>query len=116
MNEITTKIITSKLLEEDAGLIDLIDKFMLRLPVLYDSIIKAFAEKDWPGFLGLVHQMKGVGGGYGYPMLTTLCAEIELTAKAEDFIKLTRQMEEFSLMKDAILAGADENHRIVERS
>ena len=110
------KIITSDLLEEDPDLIDLIDKFMLRLPVMYESIVKAYREEDWGSFLGLIHQMKGVGGGYGYPMLTTLCAAIEVTAKNENFTKLEIQLEEFMVIKDNILAGKDENHRIAEHS
>lgn len=105
-------MITSDLLEEEADLIDLIDKFITRLPAMRDAITLAYTEKDWENFSGLVHQLKGVGGGYGYPMLTELCASIEAMKKNDENIDML--MEDFHLMCDQILAGNDENHKIAE--
>ncbi len=110
----TNNIITSALLEEDPDLIDLIDRFISRLPGMQDVIIKAYDSEDWEKFTGLIHQMKGVGGGYGYPMLTTLCADIEVMVKEENFSEVKIQLNEFKLMSENILAGSDENHKIVE--
>lgn len=111
----TNHIITSELLEEDPGLIDLIDRFISRLPDVRDAIIKAYTAEDWENFSGLIHQMKGVGGGYGYPMLTELCADIEVMVKEKNFPKVKIQLDEFNLMGEKILAGSDENHKIASR-
>ena len=110
------QIITSELLEEDPSLIDLIDKFMIRFPVMYDAVLEAYNSEDWESFLGLIHQMKGVGGGYGYPMLTTLCADIEITTRDKDFVKLKNELDELNLLRKNILAGSDENHKIAEQA
>ena len=107
-------MITSELLVEEPELIDLIDKFIAHLPGTQKAIIHAYEEKDFESFLGLIHKMKGVGGGYGYPMLTTLCAEIELTMEEKNFDKVTKQLNEFSLIGEKILAGKDENHKIAK--
>lgn len=69
-------LLTSDLLHDEPDLINLIDKFMTRLPIMKDAIIKANTEGEIEELSGLVHQMKGVGGGYGYPMLTELCAKL----------------------------------------
>lgn len=105
-------MITSDLLEDEADLIDLIDKFMARLPDFMESITRTYAEKNQEEFSGLIHQLKGVGGGYGYPMLTEICARIEEENKAGSNLDLV--MAEFTVMCEEILAGSDENHRIAE--
>lgn len=110
----TVKIITSDLLVEEPHLIDLVDKFISRLPGMYDAIIKAHDTEDWKVFSDLIHQMKGVGGGYGYPMLTRLCADIEIAVKEEDFVKVQKQLNEFKFVSEQILAGDNENHKIAE--
>ncbi|MCK5385909.1 MAG: Hpt domain-containing protein [Gammaproteobacteria bacterium] len=112
----SNRIITSELLKEEPDLISLIDRFISRLPGMQEAIVKAFNDKDWETFTDLIHQMKGVGGNYGYPMLTTLCTEIEAMAKEENFAKVENQLNEFNLISENILAGSDENHKIAEQS
>jgi HPt (histidine-containing phosphotransfer) domain-containing protein len=107
-------MITSELLEEDPSLIDLIDKFIARLPSMQTAILNAYNKKDYEHFSGLIHQLKGVGGGYGYPMLSALCAEIEVSAKEDNFDKIKNQLNEFKLLSDKILAGSDANHKLAK--
>ena len=109
----TQEFITSELLEEDPDLIDLIDKFISRLTGMQEAILKAHNENEGETFLSLVHQMKGVGGNYGYPALTTLCAEIEAGAKNNNNSNVEEKLSEFKLMCDKVLAGSEENHKIV---
>ena len=115
MNNMSNQIITSELLKEDPSLIDLIDRFLTRLPDMQAAITSAYDEQDWEIFLSLVHQMKGVGGNYGYSMLTTLCAEIETMAKEENFSEVKDKLVEFELMCEQILAGNEENHKIAKQ-
>ena len=107
-------LLTSKLIQDDPDLIDLIDRFISRLPTMSDAINQAHSEKKEKELSGLIHQMKGVGGNYGYPMLTELCAKIEFQIKNKDTKNLATLIEEFNLMVEQILNGKDENHKIVE--
>lgn len=109
------QIITSELLKDDPDLIDLIDSFISRLPNMQDEIIKAYDEKNWKTFTSLIHQMKGVGGNYGYPMLTTLSIKIEALTKEENFSEVKNKLNELGLMSENILAGVDENYKIIEK-
>ena len=108
------QVIISELLKDDPDLIDLIDRFLSRLLDMQEKIIKVHDEEDWETFLSLIHQMKGVGGNYGYPMLTTLCADIELKTKEEKYSEVSDKLIEFKLMCEQILAGKDENHKLVK--
>lgn len=77
-----------------------------------DVILKSY--KDFECFVSLVHQMKGVGGNYGYPILTELCVSIEINTKDKNFNKVNIKLEEFKYLCEKILAGKDENHKMVE--
>lgn len=111
----SNQIITSELIREDPDLIDLIDRFILRLPSMLLAITKAHDEKEWETFSSLIHQMKGVGGNYGYPMLTTLSIDIEVLAKEEKFSDVKNKLDELQLMSENILVGSDENHAIAKK-
>lgn len=112
-NDNGEEVITSDLLNEDPDLIDLIDKFILRLPEMNKNINLAHKAQDMNAFSNLIHQMKGVGGGYGYPMLTELCAKIEFQVTAENRENISVLMKEFNKVVEQILSGKDENHNIV---
>jgi hypothetical protein len=106
------KIITSSLLEDEPDLIDLVDKFITRLPGMRDDIVNLHKQKNWDSFLKLVHQLKGVGGGYGYNMITDICTAIEVACQDEDYAKVKEKLDEFKNMSEQVLAGSEENHRI----
>lgn len=46
---------------------------------------RALGAADWSGLGQLVRRLKGSGGSFGYPELTTLGAEIERLARANDY-------------------------------
>jgi HPt (histidine-containing phosphotransfer) domain-containing protein len=110
----SSQIITSSLLEEEPDLIDLVDKFISRLPGMRDDILNFHAQEDWDSFLKMIHQLKGVGGNYGYPGITDICAVMEVAFKDEDYSKVTDQLTEFKNISEQILAGREENHRIAK--
>lgn len=109
-------LLTSNLLSDDPDLIDLIDRFITRLPIMRDAINQAYSEGKEEELSGLIHQMKGVGGNYGYPALTELCAKIEFQIINNDEGNVAALIEEFNLMVDQILDGKEENHKIADQS
>lgn len=118
-NKIIDKVkpmLTSNLLIEEPELIDLVDKFIARLPTMRDVINQSYKEQKFEALSDLIHQMKGVGGNYGYTMLTELCAKIEFQIENQDSTKTARLIEEFNVMADQIIAGSDENHKIANQA
>jgi len=69
--------------------------FVSRLPARVDSLRSLLAENNIDELRRLVHQLKGVGTGYGFPKIT------EAAARAESLIKTTAQVE-------SIRTGVDE--------
>ena len=118
-NKIIDKVkpmLTSNLLIEEPELIDLVDKFIVRLPIMRDVINQSYKEQKFEALSDLIHQMKGVGGNYGYSMLTELCAKIEFQIENQDSTKTARLIKEFNVMVDQIIAGSDENHKIANQA
>jgi two-component system, sensor histidine kinase len=69
--------------------------FVSRLPTRVDSLRGMLAGNNIDELRRLLHQLKGVGAGYGFPKIT------EAAARAESLIKTTAQI-------DSIRAGVDE--------
>lgn len=109
-------MLTSNLIKDEPGLIDLIEKFMVRLPAFQEKINLAYKEKNIEEFSSLLHQLKGVGGGYGYPMLTEICAKVEFQVVNNDDVNIKKLMQEFDDMVEQILAGREENRKIAEQA
>lgn len=112
----SNQFITSELLLDDPDLLDLINRFILRLPGMRDAITKAYDAEDWELLTNLVHQMKGVGGNYGYPILTNICFSIEKLLKEQEFEDIKKKLDEFKGICEKILAGSDENHKTASQS
>lgn len=108
-------LLTSDLLNDEPDLIDLIDKFMIRLPMMRNAINQAHTDQKEEELSSLIHQMKGVGGAYGYHMLTELCAKIEFQIASQDLENVKALIEKFNLLVDQILEGHEENHKIAEQ-
>lgn len=107
-------LFTSSLLNDDPGLIDLIDKFIRRLPDMIIAIKQANEVSNVDELSNLIHQLKGVGGGYGYPELTDLCAKIEFQITSGDVENVNTLIKELSTMCDQIIEGSAENHKVAD--
>ena len=108
-------LLTSNLLHDDPELIDLIDKFIKRLPDMQKTINTAYTENKKEELSGLIHQMKGVGGNYGYPTLTELCSKMEFQITGNHMDNVTALLADFNHMVEEIISGYDENHKIASK-
>ncbi len=62
---------------DDSDLSELITRFVSGLPEKVSSMQQALANNDFQTLQNLAHQLKGAGGGYGYPKLTDLATIVE---------------------------------------
>ena len=70
----------------------------LGLPATLADMLAAFRERDWPQVRSLGHQVKGAGGGFGYPRISEIGADIEIAAaEPVDSAELAAQLERFRL-------------------
>ena len=94
-------LIPSELARQDASLADLVEDFLGRLPQQIEQLDKALADDDLGALRQAAHQLKGSGGGYGYPALTELAAQVERYA--------------LRLQLDACVKGVNEIKQLVSR-
>jgi len=76
--------LVSELADED--MLELVEMFVGELPDKIAAIKKAIDEQDMATLATLVHQLKGSAGGYGFPSITEVAAELEQRAKATEGI------------------------------
>ena len=75
--------IPSDLVRQDESFADLVREFVDGLDQRMSDIDHAVGAGDFQVLKGLAHQLKGSGGGYGYPVLTELAAQVEQYAVSE---------------------------------
>ncbi len=75
-NAVPEKIV-SDLLADDPDMYDLVQEFVDGLGSRIDEFKQAYDQSNWDQLATLAHQLKGAGGSYGYPDLSSLGATME---------------------------------------
>ena len=87
---------TKKLIiEVDSDLADLMPKFLANRQRELLQIEEAIDRADNDALRIIGHNMKGVGGGYGFGEITELGKRIEAAARSSDQTLLRRQLNEY---------------------
>lgn len=106
--------ITSTLLEEEPQAINLVNSFLERMPEIQHAINEAMLKEDWDEFSSQIHQMKGLGGAFGYQVLTEVSQKIEFLFAGNDFNQMKQLVDELNQLCAQVIAGKDENYKIIE--
>lgn len=77
--------IKSELLNDEPDMLDLVKKFVDTLPNYISSLADARQKDNWDVMQTEIHKLKGLGGGYGYPLITELAMDIEDILKAGNY-------------------------------
>ena len=95
------EVITSSLIEKNAEKYTRrVIKFIGRLPQIMQQVEKAQAGNDTETLKILAHQLKGVGGNYGYPVITDIAGEFEQALLSE---QITENLETYVIeLKETI--------------
>ncbi len=80
----------------DIDLEDLIPGFLANRQKDLLKLEAAIQERDFETLKSIGHNLKGVGGGYGFPDITTAGAEIEESSKVNDLDKARENIEKLS--------------------
>ncbi len=99
--------IPSDLLREDKSFADLVQEFVDGLSRRTANMEKALADGDFQALKRLAHQLKGSGGGYGYPALTALSAALERQALSEALSACQQALDELKIMVSRVVVRLD---------
>src|SRR5262245_20796355 len=77
-------------LSGDPEMTELLAQFVSELPLRLAEIRQAAQGHNLPEVRRLAHQLRGAGGSYGFPLLTTAAARVEDIAREQTSIKELR--------------------------
>lgn len=90
----------------EADMIELIEMFVDGLPAQVQAMLDAVRKNDIAAIAVVAHQLKGAGGGYGYPALTDVAKSLEFSAKAaSDVAAIKSNLDAVVAMCDRVKAG-----------
>jgi len=98
--------IISDLIEEDPDLVDLVGHFINKLPSLISNLRQAYMSRDWDSVKLQTHDLKSVGGGYGFPQITTVSANMEFSLAKNEPLALEKCLDELDSLRERIEKGA----------
>ncbi len=94
-------------LAADIALAELVRDFDIGLPAKAAQLDALLAAGDLAGIRSLAHQIKGAGGGYGYPAITDAAFQLEKVASEQsDFQKVEMHIRELQQLCAAAELGA----------
>jgi CheY-like chemotaxis protein/HPt (histidine-containing phosphotransfer) domain-containing protein len=103
------KNLYSTVLDEEPELSDLVEKYCHRLPGLVEQFKQSLHEGDMSGLQKMSHDLKGTGGGMGFPALTDIAAAIESRLREQDVENLGVLIEELENIVHRIIQGMVES-------
>jgi signal transduction histidine kinase/CheY-like chemotaxis protein len=98
--------LVSELLQEGPDMVDLVEYFIGRLPDYEQNLQAALTSGDLAALKKQAHDLKSVGGGYGYPLVTELAVRLESSALEGRLEEAASNVEAFSRLARRIHAGA----------
>jgi len=101
--------IVSTLLDEEPTFRDLVEKFVAELPGMLHKIHLAHQQKDWSTLKAELHTLKGMGGGFGYNVLTELAGKAEFQLFSENYENAKTLLDEISQISELIYQGISLN-------
>lgn len=69
--------------EDDPDMLELVQEFAAELPDRIRSLEDTLEGGELAELQRLAHQLKGAGGGYGFPRITEVAAALEEALKAQ---------------------------------
>ena len=87
-------------LADDPDFRELVSLFVALIPERRETLCRQFAQQDCAALATTAHQLKGSGGGYGFPGLSAAAAELERACK-------TGERELVATTFEALLAYMD---------
>lgn len=88
--------VTSSLLEEEPELFDLVAQFVERLPHQLAGISRALDEQNWPTLKQEMHDLKGLGSSFGFPIISEIARQIEDKLKQQLYDNISPLLDELN--------------------
>ena len=78
---------------DDPTFHELLEEFAAAMPVRRDGLLEAHQNEDWELLRTRAHQLKGAGGGFGFPRLSEVALELETACRSQDPAQIAGALE-----------------------
>jgi len=83
---------------------ELVQKFVRHLPDHITNIKQLAKAKQWSEVKKITHQLKGMGGGLGFPVITEITREIDIEIARANYLGAQNLVEQLDLICHDILS------------
>ena len=83
---------------------ELVQKFVNHLPESINNIKQLAKAKQWSEVKKITHQLKGMGGGLGFPVITEITKEIDIEIARANYLGAQNLIEQLDLVSHDILS------------
>lgn len=97
--------IISTLLAGEPDISDLVEQFIAGLPELITQITNAIKGSDWGLAQKKLHDLKGMGGNFGFPELTQVAKQLESELRLYQYNNIIVLLDELDTIQKRILLG-----------
>ena len=104
-----TENLYSTMLDDEPEMSDLVEKYCTQLPRLVEQFKQALRKDDMDDLHRLTHDLKGTGGGMGFPALTDIAIAIEDRLNQENGNNLDVLVDRFECIVQRIIRGMVES-------
>jgi len=98
--------IGSDLVRENASFTELVTQFVTGLSERVTRMEEAIRAADFNALQVAAHQLKGSGGGYGYPILTERAAQLERHARNQALDQCVETIEELKAICERVVVDS----------
>jgi HPt (histidine-containing phosphotransfer) domain-containing protein len=99
--------IGSELLREEPSFADIVLEFVNGLGTRLQTMEDAISQRDFEALRVAAHQLKGSGGGYGYPTVSERAAELEQLAKTQALDDCVKAFDDLQHLCDRVVVEPD---------
>jgi len=100
--------IGSELVQEDDSFAALVTQFVAGLSERITRMEESIRAADFNALQIAAHQLKGSGGGYGYPILTERAAQLERHARNQALDECVEAIEELKPICERVVVDSAE--------
>lgn len=97
--------LTSSILAEEPDMLDLVERFVGKLPTYFSNIRESNKNKEWKELERYIHDLKGTSGNYGYHDIFLLMQALEFELTKENYKGVSAMIDSLELLVERVEAG-----------
>lgn len=101
--------ITSTLLIDEPEMLDLVERFVSRIPQFILNIKQSYENKNWDELRQNIHNLKGTSGNFGFEELYEISTSIEFELIKENYQGAHFEIECLDNLNDRIVLGLNKD-------